>query len=102
MGKRSDPDGWSLGWLEAVTMAACAGALVGLSWLLELAPPWWYLPAPRRNLERLDTWAIYAEQGGYAELYWQSWLGWGLIGLIVGLFFSNLVLRARGAHKIFE
>ena len=86
---------WKFGRKEIVCIVTGSGVLAVLSLLLHVAPPWWFLPLPRGAGRHFDRWAQYAEQGGYPEFWLQSLIGWTIIGAILGLIFSNVVLRGK-------
>ncbi len=86
---------WNLGRKEIVCVFGGSGVLAVLSLLLKAAPPWWFLPLPSRAARHFDRWAQYAEKGGYSEFWMQSLVGWTILGAILGLIFSNVILRGK-------
>lgn len=84
---------WSFGRKEVICICSGTGLLAVLSLLLQAAPPWWFLPS--RMGRHFDRWAIYAEQGGYAHFWLQSLIGWAIAGAVLGLIFSNVILRGK-------
>ena len=93
---------WELRSQEVVLslLGLLLGAAFGFGiFRVQPAPPWWFLPLPGRSngqpLVELDTWSLYADQGGYEFFWLQSTWGWAIVGAIAGLVFSNVVLRKK-------
>ncbi len=86
---------WSFGRKEIACISGGCILLTVVSFVLRVAPPWWFLPLPRRVTQHFDKWAQYAQQGGYDEFWLQSLIGWAIVGAVLGLIFSNVVLRGK-------
>ena len=94
----SREEDWSFGRKEIICISSGSVVFAVLSLVLQAAPPWWFVPFTRmgRGANRhFDRWAQYAEQGGYAEFWMQSLIGWLIAGAIIGLIFSNVILRGK-------
>jgi hypothetical protein len=89
----SDEQYWSFGKKEITCVSVGTGLLAVLSLALRAAPPWWFLPL--RGSSGFDRWAEYAAQGGYAGFWLQSLIGWAIVGAVLGLIFSNVILRGK-------
>ncbi len=90
----SDQGDWSFGRKEIICVSSGSVIFALLSLVLRAAPPWWFLPKPG-GARSLDKWGLYAFQGGYAEYWLQSLIGWSILGAIIGLIFSNVILRGK-------
>lgn len=91
----SDQEYWTIGRKEIICVSVGSVILPVLSLLLRAAPPWWFLPLPGGMARHVDKWAEYAEQGGYSAFWFQSLVGWFVMGAIFGLIFSNVILRGK-------
>ena len=94
----SHKEDWAFGRKEILCISTGSVVLGLLSLVLRAAPPWWFLPLPRMargSARHFDRWAQYAEKGGYDEFWLQSVIGWTVLGAILGLIFSNVILRGK-------
>jgi hypothetical protein len=89
----SDEQYWTFGRKEVICITSGMVLLAVLSAVIRAAPPWWFLPL--RGGSGLDRWGLYAAQGGYGHFWLQSLIGWLVIGAVLGLIFSNVILRGR-------
>ncbi len=94
-----DDEYWKFGIQETACLGigVCVGAVFGVGLLLvKPAPPWWFLPLPRRRIGgAIDTWQLYQIEGGYEAFWVQSTWGWAIVLGLLGLVFSNRVLRKK-------
>lgn len=86
----ADQEYWSFGRKEIICISSGSVLFALTSLVLRVAPPWWFLPS-----RHFDKWTLYALKGGYAEFWLQSIIGWVIIGAIIGLVFSNVILRGK-------
>ncbi len=100
----SDNQYWKFGLKEVVCIVSglVLGAAFGFGFLfVKPAPPWWFLPVPSTSrsshepLLEIDKWEQYQIQGGYEAFCVQSTWGWAITAAILGLIFSNVVLRKK-------
>lgn len=92
-----DHEYWKFGLKETGCILGGMVLSMVISLGLRAAPPWWFLPLPRRMRRStgISTWAIYEGEGGYDHFWLQSLWGWMIVGAILGLIFSNVVLRGK-------
>lgn len=88
-----DEEYWSFGRKEICCVSGGTVLLAVMSLWWKVAPPWWFLPM--RGSQHLDRWSIYADKGGYSHFWMQSLIGWFIVGGVLGLIFSNVILRGK-------
>jgi hypothetical protein len=81
---------WSIGRKEIICVLGGSGIFAIMSLVMRAAPPWWFLRG-----RGIDKAAKFAEQGGYEALWLQSLIGWIVVGPVLGLIFSNVILRGK-------
>lgn len=92
----ADEQYWTFGRKEIICISSGLGIFVLLSLVLRAAPPWWFLPMPGRAARAgFDRWEVYAMEGGYGHFWLQSLIGWMVVGTVLGLIFSNVILRGK-------